>query len=349
MSDATKSKGGLFHLVSTHALLLLTVALIVLFSLLMPNTFPTMLTLQSILSDKAVIAFLALAEMVVISANQFDLSTGFGVSLLHSLAIGLIVNNGLPWGLVVVIILCCGLCMGFINGLLVRKAKIDSFIATLGVGTIAYGLAGWYTGGEQIIGELPKGFIAIDHIRMLGIPLPACLVIVLAFGMWIVFEYLPIGRYLYVIGANERTAELTGIRVDRMVIGGFMVSGLITGVASLVLAARIQVGQSNVGQEFLLPAFVGALLGATTVKPGRVNVWGTVVAVLILAVGISGIEQMGGAFFVEPLFNGATLIVAVGMAGWASRRRLRASRDAAQAVREKTNKAELAGSQGDNT
>src|SRR5206468_4560974 len=121
-----------------------------------------------------------------------------------------------------------------------------------------------------------------------------------------------------------RTAELTGIRVDRMVVGAFMASGGIAAFASLVLAARIQVGQSNVGQEFLLPAFVGALLGATTVRPGRVNVWGTVIAVLILAVGISGIQQLGGAFFVEPLFNGTTLIVAVGLAGYASRRRLRA-------------------------
>jgi ribose transport system permease protein len=76
----------------------------------------------------------------------------------------------------------------------------------------------------------------------------------------------------------------------------------------------------------MLPAFVGAMLGSTTVKPGRVNVWGTVVAVMLLAVGISGIEQLGGAFYVEPLFNGITLVIAVGMAGWAARRRLRASR-----------------------
>jgi ribose transport system permease protein len=211
----------------------------------------------------------------------------------------------------------------------VRYAKIDSFIATLGVGTVAYGVAGWYTGGEQIIGDLPSGFVALDHTRIAGVPLPALLLLCLAGILWVVFEFLPIGRYLYVIGANERTAELTGIRVDRYVIGAFMTSGVIAAFASLVLAARIQVGQSNVGQEFLLPAFVGALLGATTVKPGRVNVWGTVVAVLILAIGISGIEQMGGAFYVEPLFNGLTLIVAVGMAGWAARRRLRASRAAA--------------------
>jgi ribose transport system permease protein len=322
-----------FRLMSNQALLLLTVLLVVLFSVIMPRTFPTLLTVQSILSDKAIVAFLALAEMAVISCAQFDLSVGFNVSLLHSLAIGLIVNNGMPWPAVFVVILALGVFMGLVNGLLVRLAKIDSFIATLGVGTFNYGLAGWYTGGQQLIGDLPTGFTALDQIRVFGVPFSALLLMAIAVVMWIVFEFLPIGRYLYVIGANERTAELTGIRVNRYVIGTFMVSGLLTAVASLALAARIQVGQSNVGQEFLLPAFVGALLGATTVKPGRVNVWGTLVAVLILAVGISGIEQLGGEFYVESLFNGGALVIAVGMAGWASRRRLRASRDGRAAAR----------------
>lgn len=320
----------LTRLIANQALILLTLILIGVFSGLMPTTFPTLLTMQSILSDKSIVAFLALAEMTVIAANQFDLSVGYMVSLLHCLAIGLMVNTHLPWPLVVALVLGIGTAIGALNGVLVRYARIDSFIATLGVGTVAYGLAGWYTGGEQIIGDVPHGFVMIDHTRILGFPLPSLLVLLTALGMWIVFEFLPTGRYLYVIGANERTAELTGIRVNRYVIGAFMVSGALTAVAALLVAARIQVGQSGVGQEYMLPAFVGALLGSTTVKPGRVNVWGTVVAVLILAVGISGIEQLGGAFYVEPLFNGTTLVIAVGMAGFAARRRLRASRSAAQ-------------------
>jgi ribose transport system permease protein len=322
-----------FKLLSNHALLILTVLLVAVFSFIMPRNFPTLLTAQSILSDKAIIAFLALAEMTVISCAQFDLSIGFNVSLLHSLAIGLVVNNGLPWPVVFLLILSLGVFIGLVNGLLVRVAKIDSFIATLGVGTFNYGLAGWYTGGQQLIGDLPAGFTALDQIRVFGVPFSALLLLAIAVVMWLVFEFLPIGRYLYVIGANERTAELTGIRVNRYVIGAFLVSGLLTAVASLALAARIRVGQSNVGQEFLLPAFVGALLGATTVKPGRVNVWGTLVAVLLLAVGISGIEQLGGEFYVESLFNGGALVVAVGMAGWAARRRLRASHDSTAAAR----------------
>jgi ribose transport system permease protein len=137
------------------------------------------------------------------------------------------------------------------------------------------------------------------------------------------FEYFPVGRYLYAIGANRRAAELVGIPIARYVTGAFVASGVIAAFAGLVLGSRLQVGQSNIGPEYLLPAFVGALLGATTIKPGRVNAWGTLIAVLVLAIGISGIQQMGASFFIEPLFNGLTLIVAVGLAGYAARRRLR--------------------------
>ena len=100
-----------------------------------------------------------------------------------------------------------------------------------------------------------------------------------------------------------------------------MASGALTAVAGVLLAARLRIGQASVGLEFLLPALVGAFLGSTTIKPGRVNVWGTIVGVIILAVGISGIQQFGGAFWVEPMFNGVTLLIAIGFAGWTGRRR----------------------------
>jgi ribose transport system permease protein len=89
----------------------------------------------------------------------------------------------------------------------------------------------------------------------------------------------------------------------------------------VILAAKLRIGQANVGLDYLLPALVGAFLGTTTIKPGRVNVWGTLIGVVILAVGISGIQQLGGAFFVTPLFNGVTLVVSIALAAFAQRRR----------------------------
>jgi ribose transport system permease protein len=146
-------------------------------------------------------------------------------------------------------------------------------------------------------------------------------VLVISLLLWVVTQYLPVGRYLYAIGANPRAAELNGIPSRRYVIGAFIASGLLGAIAGVVLAARLRIGQASVGLEYLLPALVGAFLGSTTIKPGRVNVWGTIVGVMILAVGISGIQQFGGSFWVEPMFNGTTLLIAIGIAGYAQRKK----------------------------
>ena len=140
----------------------------------------------------------------------------------------------------------------------------------------------------------------------------------------LVLELLPMGRGLYVIGSNPRAAELIGVPKRRYVIGAFMTASAITGFAGCLLAAQQQVGNPSIGGEYLLPAFVGALLGSTTIRLGRANAMGTLVAVAILAIGVSGIQQLGADFWVTPLFNGLTLLAAVGLAGYSARRRLKA-------------------------
>lgn len=228
---------------------------------------------------------------------------------------------GIPWPLAVMIVLFLGAGTGFLNGLLVEVARIDSFIATLGTGTVLYALALWHTGGRQVVGVLPDGFYALNGTMLFGLPITGFYVLAIAVTLWIVLEYLPIGRYVYAIGANPKAAALNGIPVRRFVIGAFVSSGFLTALTGVLLASKLRIGQASVGLEYLLPALVGAFLGSTTIKPGRVNVWGTMIGVAILAVGISGIQQFGGSFFVEPLFNGVTLLVAIGIAGYAQRKR----------------------------
>jgi ribose transport system permease protein len=309
------------RLLPVYGLPILTVLLIIFFSLLLPETFPTYLNFRSILADKAIIALLSLAATLPMMAGRIDLTVGFGIVMWHILAMSLLVWYGVPWPLVIVIVVACGALIGLVNGLLVEVAQVDSFIATLGTGTILYALALWHTDGRQIIGVLPAGFIAINTLSILGIPIPAVYAIALAIVLWIVSERLPIGRHIYAIGANEKAAALNGIPVRAYVIGVFVASGVITALAGCVLAAKLRIGQANVGLDYLLPALVGAFLGTTTIKPGRVNVWGTIFGVLILAVGIAGIQQLGGAFFVEPLFNGTTLVISIALAAFAQRRR----------------------------
>lgn len=313
--------GKLIRLAPVYGLVILTAGLIVLFSILLPDTFPTLLNLRAILSDKAIIALLSLAAMIPMVAGRIDLTVGYGIVLWHILAISLQTLFGVPWPLAVMIVLLLGMCVGFLNGILVEVAKIDAFIATLGTGTVLYALALWHTGGRQIVGVLPDGFYAINGTFVFGLPITAYYVLAITIALWLVLEYTPVGRYLYAIGANPRAAELNGIPTRKFVVGAFMTSGLMTALAGVILASKLRIGQASVGLEYLLPALVGAFLGSTTIKPGRVNVWGTIIGVAILAVGISGIQQVGGSFWVEPMFNGVTLLVAIGIAGYAQRRK----------------------------
>lgn len=294
----------LIRFILVYGLLILTLSLVILFSIMLPDTFPTMLNVRAILSDKAIIALLSLAAMIPMAAGRIDLTVGYGIVLWHILAISLQTLYGFPWPITVLVVIFLGAFVGFLNGILVEVAKIDSFIATLGTGTVLYALALWHTGGRQFVGALPDGFYAISGTFVFGLPITAYYVFVITILIWLVLEYTPIGRYLYAIGANQKAAELNGIPTRKFVVGAFITSGVMTALAGVILASKLRIGQASVGLEYLLPALVGAFLGSTTIKPGRVNVWGTIIGVSILAVGISRIQQFGGSFWVEPMFNG---------------------------------------------
>jgi len=316
--------------ISVWGLLVLLVLLIIVFSLLKPDTFLTYFNIRSILSNKSVQALAALSVFIPMTANQFDLSAGFNIGISQVFAIGL-QAQGLPWWAAVIAVVLMGAFVGLLNGLLVTRIKINSFIATLGTGTVLYGLNAWYTGGQQVLGDLPPAFLAISG--NIGIvPTPALYVLVVSLALWLVFEFLPLGRYLYVLGASPRAAELNGISAKRYVTLGFIAAGTLAAFAGVVLQSQLQVGQSSVGQEYLLPAFTAALLGATSIRPGRVNVWGTVLAVAVLAVTVAGLNQVGAPFFVEPLFNGSMLILAVGLAVQAAQRRTKRGTEADRAA-----------------
>lgn len=320
----------IFRFLATYGLVLIIVLLFAVFSILRPATFPTLFNIRGLLSSNSTVAFLAIAEMVVVTANQFDLSIGYGVGLYTILTVGLLVNQQLPWPLVLIIVPAIGVIVGAVNGFLVTRVGIDSFIATLGVGTFLYGVSFWYA-PTQIVGTLPSGFTALAA-EPGGVPMPIVIVLVIAALLFIMFEYLPVGRYLYMLGANPRAAELTGISPRRYITLAFVLSGLITAIGAVVLGAQLQTASTAVGPDYLLPAFVGALLGSTAIRPGRANVLGTLVAVFVIAVAVAGLQQLGAQYFVNPMFNGAMLVIAVGVASTAARRRARAKAAADAAV-----------------
>lgn len=305
--------GALRFALGNYGLLVFTGLLILMFGILTPGTFLTTFSWRSILSTSAIVLCLGLAETVVIAAQQFDLSVGYLAGFCAIIIVTLQAQHHVPWPLAVFAGLAAGLIGGALNGLVVTVLRIDSFIATLGTGTIVYGLAQFVTGGVQITGNFPQSFQVLGG-AVAGIPVPALIGLAAAVVTWIVLEFSILGRRLYVVGANVRAAVLTGLKPPRIIRQAFLISGLLVGLGGVMLAAEFQVAQANIGPDYLLPAFAAAFLGSTSVRPGRVNVWGSVVAVLLLGIADVGLLQLGASFYVSSLFSGGLLIVAVGAA-----------------------------------
>jgi ribose transport system permease protein len=318
---ATRSPSRWSGVAARYALVGVFAAIVVLFSILKSDTYPTADTWQAIASTQAVIALLALSALLPLIVGQFDVSIGFQLGLSQSLCAGLIIRQGLPAGEAAVIaVAACGV-VGLINGLLVTKVRLTSFIATLAVGTLVLGFTQLYSKDETISGALPTSFTNLGQNKLLGLPLPLVFVLVFAAVIWVAFEYTSWGRECHATGGSPRAALLAGVRTDRVTIECFVLAGTLAGLAGVLSVMMLGASSPVVGLGELLPAFAGAFLGATAIRPGRFNAVGTVLAVYLLAAGITGLQQLGAAFYVQQLFNGGALLIALSLAALVGRGR----------------------------
>lgn len=321
-------RGAPWHskIVANYGMVILTVILFAIFAIARPDTFASALNFRLLASSKSVLLILALAVTVPMVAGKIDLSIGYGVGLWQVMALSWQIR-GMDYRLVILLVIVGGGVIGLLNALLVELAQVDAFVATLATGQVIYATTYWYTGGRQITDSEGVRASAFDGLSTWSLgPIPGPFVMAVALGiiLWLVLDYLPVGRYLYAVGANPAAARLTGIPRRRYVVGAMVASGMLTAVAGILLVSRqAGVAQSNIGPEYLLPALAAAFLGSTTIRPGRVNGLGTILGVAIATIGISGLQQLlPGRFYLEPLFNGLTLVAAITIASLASRRRV---------------------------
>lgn len=311
---------------TVYGMVIVTIVLGVLFAVLRPDTFATALNFKLLAAGNAVPLIIAIAVTVPMIAGKIDLSAAYALGLWQVLALSLQLD-GVDYRLAIVLVLAGGAVVGLVNALLIELAQVDAFVATLATGQVIFSVTYWYTGGKQIVDAAGQRAAYFDEIATwsLGpVPGPFVVAVLLTAALWAVLEFFPIGRYVYAVGANPRAAELTGIPRRKYVVGSMVVSGVLCAVGGILLSARqAGVAQANIGPDFLLPALAAAFLGSTTIRPGRVNAWGTLLGVAITAIGISGLQQLlPGRFYLEPLFNGLTLVAAITIASLASRRRL---------------------------
>jgi ribose transport system permease protein len=289
------------------------VVVFVVFSLWIPKTFLDVDVWRTLLDANAITALVAVALVLPLSAGCFNLAIGAEVGLGAILVAWLLSDRGSPIGLSIAVTLGAGAAIGALNGLLIVKARIDSFIATMGVSSILLATIAWISDSQQILG-LGSSFQSLARTEVAGITLPVYILLAIALCVWYVLERTPVGRRVYATGGNAEAARLAGVRTSSVVLGTLIACGVITALAGILTSSRIAAGDPTVGPAFLLPAFAAAFLGSTQFRRGRFNVWGTVVAVYVLATGIKGLQLAGAPVWIPDLFNGVALLLAVGLA-----------------------------------
>lgn len=301
---------------------LLFLALVVVFSVLRPETFPTLANARTIASSQAVMAVSALALLFPLLAGRFDISVGANVGIASIATAAAMSSHHLSVAIAAGIGVLCGCLIGLVNGVLIAYFGIDSIICTIGVATVLGGVVFAYTDGIPVSTGISPTLTNLSIQRVAGIPALFVIMVVLALTVWAVMARFTFGRQLAAIGSNEVAARLTGLPIRRLVLLSFVCSGLLSGGAGVMLVAAQGNGNPQVGGiAFLLPALAAVFLGATTIFPGRYNVPGTVIAILFVGTAVSGLTLMGAQTWITDAFNGTAVIVAVGAAAAFRRRR----------------------------
>jgi ribose transport system permease protein len=292
-------------------LIVVWLGLIGIFGFLKPDTFMTWANLSTILGSQAVLVVVTLGLIIPLTANDFDLSIAFVMTFCSMVVAVLNVNYGVGIGWAILAALLLGVAVGFINGLLITIFRIHSLIVTLGTGTFLHGFTLWMSDSMTISGISPSLMNGVIINRLFGIPLEFYYAIGLALAIWYLLDYTALGRRILFVGRGREVARLSGIDTDRIRIACLVVSSLFGALAGVLYAGTQGAADPVSGTSYQLPAFAAAFLGSTSIVPGRFNPWGSTVAVYFLVTGITGLVFMGFSSFIQEMFYGGALVVAV--------------------------------------
>jgi ribose transport system permease protein len=299
--------------------IVLLIGFVIYFSIRLPDTFPTRATITSIAGDQSITLVLALGLLVTLAVGQFDLSAAQNLGMSAVVCATLMTTHHMSPVVAVALTLLIGLAVGVVNAFLVAVIGVESLIATLGMSSVLLALAGLLS-NYQFVGPVPDGFQNFANREVFGFPIVAGYALLLSIVVWYVLEHTPVGRRAYAVGANPEASRLAGVRTTWYVAGSLVVTALFATIAGILVTAKIGSVAPTLGPAYLLPSFAACFLATTQIKPGRFNVWGTVVALVLLATGVKGLQLLGGKLWVTDMFNGLALIVAVSAAVLSAKR-----------------------------
>ena len=286
--------------------------IIITFTIWQSKYFFTTATLHSVAANRSVSAILALAVIVPLACGAFDLSIG-AIANFSTITAVLLINHGWSWGAAAAAAVLVGAAIGAVNGFIVVKLHVSSFITTLGSASVIAAVQIIVTDNGQPPPPNIKSWSNFTQHTIFGFQVVVLYMLILAVIVWWALEHTPAGRYLYAIGSNSEAARLSGAAVGRYTWFSLLASGTLAGVGG-ALYASIAGPSLTYGSSLLLPAFAAAFLGSTQVVPGRFNVWGTVLSIYVLATGVKGLQLATDVQWLDPMFSGGALILAVAVA-----------------------------------
>jgi ribose/xylose/arabinose/galactoside ABC-type transport system permease subunit len=272
--------------------------------------FLTVDNILNVLRQVSLNAILAIGATYVILLAGIDLSVGSIVALSGVVAASFATSGHTGILMPIVMGMAVGLLVGFVNGVVIAKWNVAPFIATLGMMAAARGFTYIYSKGQPI-SNLNADFLAIGRSDFLGIPIPVWIMLALAVIFLIILYKTRFGRYVFAIGNNENAAKISGIKVNRVKVWVYSISGLLAGIAGIILSSRVSSGLPQAGASYELDAIAAVVIGGTSLNGGKGRLWGSLIGALLIGVLNNGLDLMNVSSYWQQVIKGAIIIAAV--------------------------------------
>lgn len=297
------------------------IAVIVGFGIHSPNSFLTVSNFSNIFGSQAVLFVLTMALLVPLTNGDLDLSVGALSGLVSMVIAVLNVNDHVAIIPCILIGLAVGLACGFINGLVIVRFDVNPFIITLATGTVFGGIQEWLSKEQTIVGVSTNLSNWTFNKEVFGIPIEFYYGLVIMLVMWYLLTFTSFGQRSLFVGQSREVARLSGFKVASMRLWGFVIAGFVAAISGVLFVGTTGSASAGTGANLLLPAYAAAFLGLTTIQPGRFNAIGSGISVYFLATGVAGLEILGAQDYVQSLFYGVVLVIAVVLSRVINRRR----------------------------
>ena len=304
------SRSSLKKILQSYGTVLALAVIVAAFSLIRPDKFCTLTNFINITRQISLLVMISLGTTLVMSVNEFDLSVGSMASLGGIIA-ALLAVKGLPMTVCFLLPVVISFLIGLLNGWVVARFRVLSFITTLGMSTVLSGVIYRLSGGATVFEGIPKSFSFLGTTKLGRVPLLSILMVVFVVLFWFLLEHTTLGRKFYAIGGNEETAKIAGIRVRKYKTIAFALCAVMACVTGMLIASRVGSANTTAGDGYFLQSYAAVFIGCTVSRKGIPNAAGTLVGAAILGILANGLTILQMPSYMQNIITGGIIILAV--------------------------------------